>query len=85
MRKQTAESLSRTYRDWLWGRASCLGRARAADHPFIPAGCWDKVLLMTKLRARTLEEIKAQLETSLIRFGLDSFALDPPHDARYPP
>jgi predicted aldo/keto reductase-like oxidoreductase len=38
-------------------------------------GYREKVLLMTKLRARTLEEIKVQLETSLKRFGLDSFDL----------
>jgi predicted aldo/keto reductase-like oxidoreductase len=38
-------------------------------------GYREKVLLMTKLRARTLEEIKRQLETSLKRFGLDSFDL----------
>ena len=38
-------------------------------------GYREKVLLMTKLNARTLEGIKQQLETSLKRFGLDSFDL----------
>ena len=38
-------------------------------------GYREKVLLMTKLRTRNLEEIKRELETSLERFGLDSFDL----------
>jgi predicted aldo/keto reductase-like oxidoreductase len=38
-------------------------------------GYREKVLLMTKLRERTLEGVKRQLETSLNRFGLDSFDL----------
>ena len=38
-------------------------------------GYREKVLLMTKFMARTVEEIKVQLETSLTRFGLDSFDL----------
>ena len=43
-------------------------------------GYRDKVLLMTKLRDRTLDGIKRQLETSLKRFGLDSFDLMQFHD-----
>jgi predicted aldo/keto reductase-like oxidoreductase len=38
-------------------------------------GYREKVLLMTKLRDRTLEGVKQQLEVSLERFGLDSFDL----------
>jgi predicted aldo/keto reductase-like oxidoreductase len=51
------------------------GRSETMMGLALREGYREKVLLMTKLRARTLEEIKVQLETSLKRFGLDSFDL----------
>ena len=51
------------------------GRSESMMGKALRDGYREKVLLMTKLRARTLEEIKVQLETSLTRFGLDNFDL----------
>ena len=49
------------------------GRAETIMGKALKDGYRDKVLLMTKLVARTLEEIKQQLEDSLRRFDMDSF------------
>ena len=51
------------------------GRSESLMGQALRDGYREKVLLMTKLRARTLEEIKVQLETCLTRFGMDSFDL----------
>ncbi len=56
------------------------GRSESMMGMALRDGYREKVLLMTKLRARNLEEIKVQLETSLKRFGLDSFDLMQFHD-----
>jgi len=49
------------------------GRAETIMGKALKDGYRDKVLLMTKLVARTLDEIKQQLEDSLRRFDMDSF------------
>lgn len=49
------------------------GRAEKVMGKALKDGYRDKVLLMTKFTARTLDEIKQQLEDTLGRFELDSF------------
>ena len=49
------------------------GRAESIMGKALKDGYREKVLLMTKFTARTLDEIKKQLEESLSRFQLDSF------------
>jgi len=49
------------------------GRAETIMGKALKDGYREKVLLMTKLVARTLEEIKQQLEDSLHRLDMDSF------------
>jgi predicted aldo/keto reductase-like oxidoreductase len=49
------------------------GRAETVMGKALKDGYREKVLLMTKFTARTLDEIKQQLEDSLKRFELDSF------------
>ena len=49
------------------------GRAETVMGKALKDGYRDKVLLMTKFTARTLDEIKKQLEDSLSHFDLDRF------------
>jgi predicted aldo/keto reductase-like oxidoreductase len=49
------------------------GRAETVMGKALKDGYRDKVLLMTKFTARTLDKIKKQLEDTLGRFQLDSF------------
>ncbi len=49
------------------------GRAETVMGKALKDGYREKVLLMTKFTARTLDEIKQQLEDTLGRFELDSF------------
>jgi len=49
------------------------GRAETIMGKALKDGYRDKVLLMTKFAARTLDEIKQQLEDSFRRFDMDSF------------
>ena len=49
------------------------GRAETVMGKALKDGYRDKVVLMTKFTARTLDEIKKQLEESLSRFELDRF------------
>jgi predicted aldo/keto reductase-like oxidoreductase len=49
------------------------GRAETVMGKALKDGYREKVLLMTKFTARTLDEIKKQLEDSLSRFDLDRF------------
>ena len=51
------------------------GRSETIMGRALRDGYRKKVLLMTKLMGRTLEEVKTQLETSLTRFDLDSVDL----------
>lgn len=51
------------------------GRSETIMGQALKGGYRKKVLLMTKLMARTLDEAKIQLETSLKRFDLDSVDL----------
>jgi predicted aldo/keto reductase-like oxidoreductase len=51
------------------------GRAETIMGRALKDGYRKKVLLMTKFMARTVEDAKKQLETSLRRFDLDSFDL----------
>jgi len=51
------------------------GRAETIMGRALKDGYRKKVLLMTKFMARTVEDAKVQLETSLKRFDLDSFDL----------
>lgn len=51
------------------------GRSEELMGRALKDGYREKVLLMTKMRARNVEGVKKQLETSLNRFQLDSFDL----------
>lgn len=51
------------------------GRSEELMGRALKDGYRKKVLLMTKMRARTVDGVKEQLETSLKRFQLDSFDL----------
>ncbi len=69
IRKSIDEGVNMMDNAWTYHK----GRAEKVMGKALKDGYREKVLLMTKFTARTLDEIKQQLEDSLSRFELDSF------------
>ncbi len=69
IRKSIDQGINMMDNAWLYHK----GRAETIMGKALKDGYREKVLLMTKFTARTLDEIKKQLEDTLSRFQLDSF------------